>query len=130
MKLLTRIACILLFTAICFCSSSFGDAAASSAVKLLFEKKYSIWKKDLESSREFLGDDSGTMMGTYDDITALGIPAIPFIMEKLHEDPSLYLALRKITKKMWYWDECKMPADRILINWWSKGQEIKSQEVV
>jgi len=114
----------------------FGLAFAQDAkdLKYSFEHKFFIWKEFVGSPR---GKSSSSIGGTstqyYKDIVALGVPAVPFIMDKMKDnnEEHLWLAIRIITKKWFKKEELEKNNGNystLFIKWWDVDFE-KTPEI-
>jgi hypothetical protein len=87
---------------ICALTSSVR-AQEDANMKDVFESKYKVWKDFMQSpDSRYLSDTTGITAPQFDEIVKLGIPALPFIFEKMESDPILCVAAQKITKKKFH----------------------------
>jgi hypothetical protein len=107
---------------------SFGIISKSGSeekadIKALFEQKYTAWQTFMNSpKKKILSDLTGTSTQYYKDIIDLGIPALPYIIEKMKQDSDLWVAFFEITKKRFSIEERKNnKIYDLYLTWWNEG---------
>jgi len=123
-------------------------------VKLLFEVKYNAWRDWLRENKPPTPSSIIYMDDLYDnepykEIVKLGVPAIPYIIEKQQEDRMLGYALYQITKWKYHikrkgekpsefvWTVEEFPdirqkdgppdSRRLWLRWWKEGRKLTEQ---
>lgn len=95
----------IIFMILIFICIWFIDAKAQENIKSLFEEKYQSWREYIKQPqiRRQSADEAFIDNRSFNEIVALGISAIPYIVEKLEADINsnnrLIYAMQKITKK-------------------------------
>lgn len=111
----------------------FSFNVQSSEIKNIFEQKYNEWKEYNSRFEEKVKSTWGINKPLY-EIVKLGIPALPFIIEKIQKNPEdfqLGYAVFLITKKQFEksdWVEKGKMGDaktkaKMYVNWWYEGRK-------
>lgn len=115
---------------------SVARASASNAeLREVFEQKYEAWKawvKDHGMLSVLAANQS------FEDIVALGVPALPYLVEKIEENPEdfhLEWAVRRISKKRFEkaeWPDGRVgdsiSAAKMCVEWWKRGRHDSGEE--
>lgn len=85
-----------------------GEAPGEGEVRKLFEERYRAWRAFMDSdARVLLSDTEGYSTRQYKAIIALGVRALPYIIEKMRDDPGMWYAVRIISKRVFTVEERK-----------------------
>ncbi len=114
----------------CMCSAAGSRALASDRqVQKAFEERYQAWRAWKE--KHFL---LSTFTGSpeFDEIVNLGLPALPYVIEKMDNNPEdfhLGQAVRRISKRRFEradWPKGKLAGSRtkarMYLEWWKVGR--------
>ena len=80
-----------------------AQSSEGTDMKTVFEEKYQAWKEFMQSpNSRYLSDSTGLFTQQFKEIVELGVPALPYIFEKMKDDPILSVAVQQITKKKFH----------------------------
>ena len=121
------------------CNGCENKKATSKNPKEEFQRKYTVWSDYLASHPEFKVMSEATTQYTcpqFKEIVKLGLPALPFIVQKIEEanDQYLWMAIDKIAKVKIYakYDEVKKETvfpdfpnvkENVYVYWWKEGHK-------
>jgi len=115
-----------------FCYISNAEPQRDENMRVVFEKKYNEWKQFMNSpNSKILSDTTGATTLYFEEIVKLGIPGLPHIINKMEIDSTLWIAVRKITKKWFTEDELEKVGGNISILylfWWNEGRKQTPQQ--
>lgn len=152
-KSISVIMWFVLFIGLLNATQSFGQVSRQN-VKLLFEAKYNLWREWLRENvpstpSSIIYKDDFYNNEPFKEIVRLGVPAIPYIIEKQQEDHMLGYALYQITKWKWHtiregnepsewvWTLEEFPdirgkggppdSRKLWLRWWKEGRKLTEQ---
>jgi hypothetical protein len=119
-----RLVCCSLFVC-CVARASVSNAE----LREVFEQKYEAWKAWVKDHR-MLSVLAANQ--PFEDIIALGVPVLPYLVEKIEENPEdfhLEWAVRRISKKRFEkedWPDGRrgdsISAAKMCVEWWNRGR--------
>lgn len=94
--------------------------------KRLFEKRYKEWKSFMNSVKARGSPDArAKSQKHFRAIVELGVPALPYIVDRATEEPSLWEAVRMISKREFTAEELRKAVGEwkgAFIEWWRDGR--------
>jgi hypothetical protein len=125
------------------------QSTGGTDIKALFEEKYNAWKEYMTSGSGRFMSTMGTSTPQFQEIIELGVPALPYIFEKMKDDSVMFFVTEKIIKKKFHpirtgedpnnrrWSVEEFPGinnvekihwDKLWLRWWKEDANKTPQQ--